>query len=208
MQLRTVVFCSFSCSILMMASSGCRTFWPPAHEGTELNGVPLRVDYDATRRGVYFVPRPKKDGESPSYYLVTEPPPDVALGVIADITAKVKTDSMDAEASAKFSEQVIELGKRTQAVMVLREGLFRLQEGYANGVITKDVYMVGFGQILSAAESIALAEIKDPAVASKQADANKARAEGFKVQAEGIRAQQQQELIEKENKHPQVPPPK
>src|SRR5258706_5273076 len=105
----------------LLVCIGCRSLTSPARSHSLKGGVTW-IDYDATRRGALVIP---KDG---GQMMVSEPSPDVALGVVADFIAKASYSNITGEASAKVTETIAELGKRTQTVMVLRECLFRINE--------------------------------------------------------------------------------
>lgn len=63
--------------------------------------------------------------------VLAENSPDVAYQTILDIGAKVKvTDEVDAETALKTQRSVAQLGKRTAAVNMLRDALYRINEIY------------------------------------------------------------------------------
>lgn len=91
--------------------------------------------YDATKRGsVMYV----KDGK---IRVLAENAPDAAIQSITEITAKIKGmkgDVSEAEAALKTQRTIAELGKRTAAVNMLRDALYRLNEMYYATVDEKE----------------------------------------------------------------------
>lgn len=81
--------------------------------------------YNANRRGsVMYV----KDGK---IRVLAENAPDAAIQSITDISAKVKgIESVDVEAAFNTQRTIAQLGKRTAAVNMLRDALYRLNELY------------------------------------------------------------------------------
>jgi hypothetical protein len=135
---------------------GCRTFTSPARS----HGLPNNVtwmDYDATRRGVLLV----TDGTGT--HIISEPSPDAALGVVSEFVAKASYNGISAEGSAKVTESIAELGKRTQTVMFLRECMYRLNELEANHIdlASKPELVKLYTQVINAAVELAAADAKD-----------------------------------------------
>ncbi len=91
----------------------------------EKQGTFLWSHYDASKRGsVMYV----KDGK---IRVLAENAPDVAFQTINEISAKANvTGQVDAEVLIKTQRAVAELGKRTAAVNMLRDALYRLNEMY------------------------------------------------------------------------------
>ena len=110
--------------------AGCRTFTPPARSHDLSNHITW-MEYDATRRGVLLVQDKDKNGKDITR-IVSEPSPDAALGVVSEFVAKASYGGISADASAKVTETIAELGKRTQTIMFLRECMYRLNEMEAN----------------------------------------------------------------------------
>jgi chromosome segregation ATPase len=155
----------FIVTVALLASSGCRTFTSPARSKYLADGKVEWIDAEATRRHTFIYSG--KDGKG--VIVAAEPPPDVALGAVVEVAGKLNFKGIDAQTSAKLTESIAELGQRTEAVMVLREGLFRLQEwgNNPNTDLTTPDRQKLFGEIIAAAKEIALAE-KTKAEAQKQ----------------------------------------
>jgi len=87
--------------------------------------------YDASKRGSMTCVDP--DG---NVRILAENPPDVAIQSITDISAKVGeikgVGSVDA--ALKTQRSIAELGKRTVAVNMMRDALYRLNEMYYSSV--------------------------------------------------------------------------
>ena len=84
-----------------------------------------------------------------------EPSPDVALTLISKLEASLKPEAGgEATAKGEFSATVVELAKRTQMVMFLREALFRLCEQSLNGNFDRKEVVDVYKQILNAATDI------------------------------------------------------
>ena len=102
---------------------------------TDSSGTFLWSHYDATKRGsVMFV----KDGK---IRVLAENSPDAAIQSITAITAKVKGlkgDIGEAEAAFNIQRTIAQLGKRTAAVNMLRDALYRLNEMYYATVDEKE----------------------------------------------------------------------
>jgi hypothetical protein len=137
------------------------------------------MDFDASRRGGLLIP-----SNSP-FQLVLEPSPDVAMSSVADFATKVSiAGKIDASQTSTITQSLASLGERTEAVMALRESLFRLNLLAADGHIDSNQVTNLFGQILAVAQKIADAELEKQNVkeqqaitAGKTADANRAASE-------------------------------
>ena len=151
-------------TIVAVFASGCRSFTSPARSHKLESGKISWLDYDATRRGALVVPAGEK------VRIISEPSPDVALGVVADFVAKGSYSGISAEASAKVTESISELGKRTQTIMFLRESLYRIGELQASREdLTKDEIKQLYLEVLKAALELAKAD-------NEKATAEKAKA--------------------------------
>ena len=137
--------------------SSCRTFTRPTDVRVVEEGRLKVVNYDATRRGTYVVVH--KDG---SVRIAAEPPPDVALSILASLAAKFSVPGglEGAEGSASVDEDAIELAGRTALVLIHRDLLFRLAEMYANDAIGKAEYQILYKEVLAAGKALADAGVK------------------------------------------------
>jgi hypothetical protein len=112
------------------------------------------MDFDASRRAGLLV-----SSNSP-FQLVLEPTPDVAITSVAEFITKASVqDKFTAEQTTKITENLTALGERTEAVMILRESLFRLNLLAANRTIDQRSVTNLFSEILKVASFIAQAEL-------------------------------------------------
>jgi hypothetical protein len=92
--------------------------------------------------------------------VISEPPPDVIVTSVVDLLGKMdfgkagSAGSASGELKANIAQSVTELGKRTAAVNILRDALYRLQEMRNNNHINSDEIGL-FEKILAAATTIA-----------------------------------------------------
>ena len=129
--------------------NGCTNLTSPARYHEIDSTKTYWLDYDASRRGALVAPNSNK------LKTCSEPSPDVALTLISKLEANIKDKAGD-EASGKveFNASVVELGKRTQMVMFLREALFRLCEQSLNNDFTKQDIIDSYNKVISAAIDI------------------------------------------------------
>ena len=140
------------CALLCPAVSGCRTFsWPADSEA--LQGSTW-LEYDATRRGGFLLDKKDDNGNKTGRVLIAENSPDVASSISAELVAKTK----DVEISGKLTESLLELGKRTETVMILRESLYRLAELTNNVNLTAEQSTALYTRVLNAITVLSLAE--------------------------------------------------
>ena len=134
---------------LLLVITGCANLTSPARNHEIDPTKAYWFDYDASRRGTLVLPADKK------VKTCAEPSPDVALTLVSKLEATLKPEAGgDATAKAEFSATVVELAKRTQMVMFLREALFRLCEQSINGDFTvKDVVGL-YKEVITAATDI------------------------------------------------------
>ncbi len=95
------------------------------------------VHTDATQR--ISIVMAGKDGK---FVTFSENPPDAAIESAMSIFAKAeiegkKAGSVNAETKVEFAKTIAELGKRSEAINLQRDGMFRLSELYNNGGLTK-----------------------------------------------------------------------
>lgn len=96
--------------------------------------------------------KPGKDGRLlPEYVTCAEPSPDVAEAVSTSFSTSLAADikglkGVDAKAAASLAfaraEAVAQLTERLATIQLLRDGLYRACEAYANGAITDTTYAV------------------------------------------------------------------
>ena len=143
-------------SVLVLLG-GCRTFTPPAQTRTIFSDDNIHakmVSFEATRRAAYVIV--DNDG---SVRMAAEPPPDAALDASVDATATLKAMlekvELEGELSAEVVEKIVKLTERTQAVVLMRDAMFRLAEMHVNGVITSEDYLALYNKALAGAIALA-----------------------------------------------------
>lgn len=80
----------------------------------------------------------------PRRVICAEPSPDVAKAIATSfggaVSGAASRGDIDAQAAGQFSksfaEGLTQLGERMATIQLLRDGLYRACEGYANGVLT------------------------------------------------------------------------
>lgn len=135
---------------LFLVISGCANLTSPARDHAFDPTKAYWLDYDASRRGTLVLP------ESSKVKTCAEPSPDVALTMISKIEAALKPQAGgEVTAKGEFNATVVELAKRTQMVMFLREALFRLcEQSINNNFHNNEAIFVLYKQILEAATDI------------------------------------------------------
>lgn len=93
--------------------------------------------------------------------VVAEVPPDVIVSSTVELLGKIsaanKSGEITGEAQVRITEAVTQLGRRTAAVNILRDALYRLQEMRNNTALSEHDEKL-FSKVLEAAVSIATAE--------------------------------------------------
>jgi hypothetical protein len=141
----------------LACASSCRTFTRPTDVRVVEEGKLKVVNFDATRRATYVVLH--SDG---SVRIAAEPPPDVALSILASLAAKFSVPGgvEGVDGSASVDEDAVELAGRTTLVLIHRDLLFRLAEMYANGAIDEVEYQALYKDVLAAGKALADAGVK------------------------------------------------
>ena len=128
-----------------MILAGCGANHNSIYRTTELeSGKSIVVD--AKQRLITSVEATGGPGlNRPKQIICAEPSPDVAQALSESISGALKVDvagkgSGAASFSRSVSESVAQLGERLATVQLLRDGLYRACEAYANGAITGTVY--------------------------------------------------------------------
>ena len=90
-------------------------------------GTLFWAQYDASKRGSMVFVDPDNNVR-----VLSENPPDVAMQTITELSTKIKGtgEISEVEAILKTQQSIAELGKRTAAVNMLRDALYRLNEMY------------------------------------------------------------------------------
>lgn len=117
---------------------------------------PVALQSNVNRRFVYVVKANGNDTNGRKYYVYAEPPPDTALTSTTDIAASLKLpETAEVAGQLKLATAIVDLTKRTQTIVLLRDTLFRLAEARANGFITEQTYQERMKELTDAAFDIA-----------------------------------------------------
>ncbi|EJL72484.1 hypothetical protein [Chryseobacterium populi] len=159
--------------MLVLLLTGCNSM-SKISDLKDIEGKTLahHVSYDASRRGSLIFT--DKEGR---VIVISEPPPDVAtklateLGAKADIIGKANIDLY-----LQTTKSIAELGRRTSAVNILRDALYKLTELKLrdNGLDGQTTAL--FNKILEAVKDISYVELQNAKTETEQAEAEKSKA--------------------------------
>jgi hypothetical protein len=159
-------------AILMFALTGCANLTSPARQHTIDPNKAYWFDYDASRRGTLVFPTNK------NIKTCAEPSPDVAFNLISKLEASLKPEAGgEATAKTEFNATVVELAKRTQMVMFLREAMFRLCEQSLNHSFEEKSIIETYTKILEAAINMVKTDRDEALAKAAEAQAKAAEAE-------------------------------
>ncbi len=158
--------------IFVMSFYGCASFTSPARQHVLEEGKIYWFDYDASRRGAVLVPKHEKKNIA----LCAEPSPDVALQIIDKLKADVGVKEVKVGAEVDIQQQVVQLAKRTQTVMFLRESLYRLCELSLNFQLPSKEVKKLYGEVINAAADMAKAELENAQQSRIEAETRKLKA--------------------------------
>ncbi|NWH07613.1 MAG: hypothetical protein HXY22_03020 [Alphaproteobacteria bacterium] len=95
---------------------------------------------DIKQRGVFVESRPDREGV-PTPVVCAEPSPDAMAAVAASLAARADvTEEGSAGFAASLNESAASVGLRTQTIQLLRDGFYRICEGYMSGALTAEEY--------------------------------------------------------------------
>lgn len=198
-----------------MALGGCESLTPPASTmrlpcTTTADRYVLHTN--SNRRLAYVTAR--EDNGEWRHVIVAEPPPDTAIESSGKLIAKVTaSEGASGELTGELAQKIIDLTKRTQAIVILQDSLFRLELAYANGAIDREGWRDGFESVLDTARVIALAdllgEVNAGTDSAAQENASKAvasiaRASELDKENQAIRAQTRAMALELLKVNPEV----
>ena len=118
---------------------------------------PNSISLDARQRLIIVTDKgaPVRDNDNNTLQqhrvVCAEPSPDAFMALVASGGADVAFGGKKAGARGAMAESVAALGRRTQTIQLLRDGLYRACEAYMNGVIDKNAYqriMVAYDELL------------------------------------------------------------
>ncbi|MBM4140401.1 MAG: hypothetical protein FJ242_02750 [Nitrospira sp.] len=143
--------------MLLVLVSGCAHFTSPARKHILEKGSTYWFDYTAERRGAILIPK----HEVGNIAICAEPSPDVALQIIDKFKADVEVEKVKVGAEVGIEHQVVQLAKRSQTIMFLRESLYRLCELSLNFQFGPEKVKELYDKVIDAAVKMAEAELKD-----------------------------------------------
>jgi hypothetical protein len=149
----------------VIALGGCSNFTSPARSHELDSSKAYWFDYDASRRGAVSYP------SDANVKTCAEPSPDVALSFVSSIEASAKSEAgKEAGGKGELNATIVELAKRTQMVMFLRESLYRLCEQSLNGNIGKDDVPIIYDKIISTASDLAKSDQANAQAKAQEAE--------------------------------------
>ena len=149
------------CVILMLSSAlsmgGCAMFTSPARQHALEPDTTYWFDYTADRRGALMARR----GTDMVY--CAEPSPDVALDLVSsmNLEADLPQDAASAKIASETRQEVVQLAKRSQMLMFLRESLYRLCELSINQDLSPEEVVRQYELVIKTAQELAMAEMKE-----------------------------------------------
>lgn len=141
--------------VILIVISGCASFTSPARQHMLEEGRTYWFDYDASRRGAVLIPKHEKKNIA----ICAEPSPDVAFEIVNKFKVDVGIEKLDVGVQADIQEKVIQLAKRTQTIMFLRESLYRLCELSLNFQLRDEDVRRLYEKVIEAAADLAKAEL-------------------------------------------------
>jgi hypothetical protein len=137
-------------AVVALALGACSTIHKPfAVDGKDAKSLAL----DAKQRAIVSVERRDDGGAGTTRVFCAEPAPDALVSIAAsggfdlDVAGKGKAGTRGA-----LTESAMLMARRTQTIQLLRDGLYRACEAYANGAISRDEY----ARILSRIDDLAV----------------------------------------------------
>ncbi len=121
--------------VISLMTSGCG-WWNTAYRNFEVDdGSGAMVDIK--QRAIIV----SKDPTSKKTVVCAEPSPDAMSAYAAEVAGKVNAyGKVNAELTGAFQESAAYTGLRTQSIQLLRDGLYRLCEGYMSGALDQPRY--------------------------------------------------------------------
>lgn len=149
------------CLVLMLSSalpmSGCAMFTSPARQHALEPDTTYWFDYTADRRGALMAQR----GSDMVY--CAEPSPDVALDLVSsmNLEADLPQDAASAKIASETRQEVVQLAKRSQMLLFLRESLYRLCELSINQDLSPEEVVRQYEMVIKTAHELAMVEMKE-----------------------------------------------
>ena len=117
--------------------SGCTS---TIHKPLTIDSTPANsISLDGKQRMVIVTDR--GGSKNNARVVCAEPSPDALVGIAASASAGLSVSGKaSAELATSLAEAVQTVGRRTQTIQLLRDGLYRACEAYLNGAITAQEY--------------------------------------------------------------------
>ena len=163
-------------ALLLAPAGGCAVFEGSTSSEPIDTSTAHWFEYNSDRRAGFLIPKTQK-----GVYVLSEPSPDTASAATLKVAAKAAEKG---EVDVEFAKQVVQLGKRTQAVMLLREAMYRLSEMNQNAALSSDQMIALYSQVVAAAKDIAISEIEQAKADTEDAKARQAEFEAMRAQAD------------------------
>ncbi len=147
-------FCfATSSALLILSLTGCAGFASPARKHVLEQNTTYWFDYDASRRGAFIIPLAQQ------IRICAEPSPDVALNILDKFKLTVPVANIPVSGQADISQQIIQLAGRGQAILFLREALYRLCEISLNKELTESQILDMYKQVIEVSSKLAETEL-------------------------------------------------
>ena len=131
---------SIGIAAMVFLASGCAHL-NSIHRTTDISDDGRVISVDSKQR--FLVSRYTKatSGQEALRKFCVEPSPDVFSAFAAYLSGSARTKAFEATLNAAFSENAATIGIRTQAIQLLRDGMYRICEGGMNGTVTVDQFV-------------------------------------------------------------------
>lgn len=179
---------------VVLQLTGCAALTPPSSDIKLEKGTGYWFSYDATRRGTVLVP-----GSQDSFYSCSEPAPDVMLGLISTLEARLKDPTIEVNAKGQLATSALQLATRTQMVMFLRESLYRLCELNLNTHLSQQDISSLYAGVIAVAKDVALAEVNQAVKVAEEEKRKAAEAQTI-AEKEKAKASEAQKIAEEEKR--------
>ena len=129
--------------LICVSLAGCSTIY----RTVSIDSKPATsVNIDAKERMILVTDHGGQNGDR--RVICAEPSPDTAVGIAASASAAANVQGkVDAKLASSVAEAVQSVGRRTQTIQLLRDGLYRACEAYMNGAITQEEYRLLLARI-------------------------------------------------------------
>lgn len=132
---------AFIAIAIVVFLNGCAN-WSSVYRKKSLSDDVTVVSVDAKQRFLLSAAARDDSGVYQHFRkLCAEPSPDVFSAFAAALEGSAQTEAFEAALKASFSENAATIGLRTQAIQLLRDGMYRICEGMMNKSIDQDDFM-------------------------------------------------------------------